>query len=90
MRDEKIGLGWLKLKALSSNPNTAKNKQKTQKNQAYNPRYSRKQRFGARPQQIVLETLSRKNPSLKKGWWSGSRCRPSVQAPVPQQQSIKN
>jgi hypothetical protein len=23
--------------------------------------------------QIVFETLSRKNPSQKKGWWSGSR-----------------
>jgi hypothetical protein len=25
--------------------------------------------------QIVHETLSRTNPSPKKGWWSGSRCR---------------
>jgi hypothetical protein len=23
-----------------------------------------------------------KNPSQKKGWWSGSRCRPWVQAPI--------
>jgi hypothetical protein len=28
------------------------------------------------PGQIILETLSRKKPITKKGWWSGSRCRP--------------
>jgi hypothetical protein len=26
--------------------------------------------------QIVLEPLCQKNPTQKKGWWSGSRCRP--------------
>jgi hypothetical protein len=25
-----------------------------------------------------------KKPTIKKGWWSGSRCRPWVQTPVPQ------
>jgi hypothetical protein len=25
------------------------------------------------PGQIVLKTLSQKNPSQKQGWWSGSR-----------------
>jgi hypothetical protein len=34
------------------------------------------------PRQIVRETLSRKNLHKKKCWWSGSRCRPWVQAPV--------
>jgi hypothetical protein len=29
--------------------------------------------------QIVLEILSQKYPSQKKGWWSGSRCRPALQ-----------
>jgi hypothetical protein len=28
------------------------------------------------PGQIVLENLSRENPSGKIGWWSGLRCRP--------------
>jgi hypothetical protein len=32
--------------------------------------------------QIVCKTLSQKHPTQKKGWWSGSRCRPSVQIPV--------
>jgi hypothetical protein len=32
--------------------------------------------------QIVCETLSRKTHHKKKGWWSGSRCKPWVQAPV--------
>jgi hypothetical protein len=32
---------------------------------------------------IVRETLSQKQPSQKKGWWSGSRYRPCVQSPVP-------
>jgi hypothetical protein len=37
----------------------------------------------SQPGQIVLETLSWKNPShKKKEWWSGSRCRPQVQTPV--------
>jgi hypothetical protein len=30
-----------------------------------------------------------KNPITKKGWWSGSRCRPWVQTPVPQK-NLKN
>jgi hypothetical protein len=30
----------------------------------------------SQPGQIVLETLSRKKNITKKGWWSGSRCRP--------------
>jgi hypothetical protein len=30
----------------------------------------------SQPRQIVLKTLSCKNPSQKKGWWGGSRCRP--------------
>jgi hypothetical protein len=38
----------------------------------------------SQPGQIVLETLSRKKPITKKGWWSGSRCRSQVQTPVPQ------
>jgi hypothetical protein len=33
--------------------------------------------------QIVHETL------MKKGWWSSSRCRPQVQAPVLQKQKNK-
>jgi hypothetical protein len=36
----------------------------------------------SQPGQIVCETLSPKYPSQKKGWWSGSRCRPRVQTPV--------
>jgi hypothetical protein len=35
---------------------------------------------------IVRKTLTQKkkiNPPQKKGWWSGSRYRPWVQAPVP-------
>jgi hypothetical protein len=30
-----------------------------------------------------------KKPVTKKGWWSGARCRPSVQAPVPQKKKKK-
>jgi hypothetical protein len=36
----------------------------------------------SQPRQIVCENLSWKYPSQKKGWWSGSRCRLWVQAPV--------
>jgi hypothetical protein len=37
----------------------------------------------SQPGQIVHETLSKKKkPIRKKGWWSGSRWRPQVQAPV--------
>jgi hypothetical protein len=32
------------------------------------------------PGQTVQETLSRKNPSQKKAWWSGSRCRPEFKS----------
>jgi hypothetical protein len=32
--------------------------------------------------QTGRETLSWKKPITKKGWWSGSRCRPWVQTPV--------
>jgi hypothetical protein len=37
----------------------------------------------SQPGQIVPKTLYQKNSSWKKGWWSGSRCRPWVQTPVP-------
>jgi hypothetical protein len=37
----------------------------------------------SQPRQKECETLSQKNLSQKKGWWSGARCRPWVQAPVP-------
>jgi hypothetical protein len=40
--------------------------------------------------QIVHETLSQKNLPQKKGWWSGSRCRPWVQTPVLQRKKKKN
>jgi hypothetical protein len=35
--------------------------------------------------QIFCRKLSqgKKNISLKRGWWSGTRCRPWIQAPVP-------
>jgi acetolactate synthase small subunit len=29
----------------------------------------------SQPRQIVLETLFKKNPSQKKGWWSVLKCR---------------
>jgi hypothetical protein len=38
----------------------------------------------SQPRQILPETPSWKNPSQKKGWWSGSRWKPWVQNPVPQ------
>jgi hypothetical protein len=31
--------------------------------------------------QIVYRILSRKHPSQKMGWWSGSRCRPCISSP---------
>jgi hypothetical protein len=49
-----------------------------------NPSYS-----GGRDQEdhgLKPETLSQKNPSQKKGGWSGSRWRPWVQVPVPHTQ----
>jgi hypothetical protein len=40
---------------------------------------------GSKPAQAnSLRDLILKNPITKMGWWSGSKCRPSVQAPVPQ------
>jgi hypothetical protein len=36
----------------------------------------------SQPGKIVCKTLSQKKPITKKGWWSGSRCRPWVQTPV--------
>jgi hypothetical protein len=48
-----------------------------------NPSYlgGRHQDCGLKPAQIVLKTLSWKKPiTQKKGWQSGSRCRPWVQA----------
>jgi hypothetical protein len=30
-----------------------------------------------------------KKPNTKKGWWSSSKCRPWVQAPVPQKKKKK-
>jgi hypothetical protein len=41
---------------------------------------------GSQPGQIVWKTLSWKKPIPKKGWWSGSRCRPWVQSPVLQKE----
>jgi hypothetical protein len=47
-----------------------------------NPSYSggrvRRWQFEARPRQIVCKTLSGKNPSQKKGWYSGSSGRMPV------------
>jgi hypothetical protein len=36
----------------------------------------------SQPRQIVWETLSWKYLTQRKGWWSGLRCRPWVEAPV--------
>jgi hypothetical protein len=41
------------------------------------------------PGQRVCENLSWKRSSQKKGWWSGSRCRPWVQVPVLQKKKKK-
>jgi hypothetical protein len=59
---------------------------------AYNPtREAEIRRITVQGQhgQIVCETLPRKNPSQTKGWWSGSRCRPRVQTPVPPNKQTK-
>jgi hypothetical protein len=40
----------------------------------------------SQPGEIVHETLALKKSITKKGWWSGSRCRPWVQSPVPPKQ----
>jgi hypothetical protein len=42
----------------------------------------RRNAIQSQPRQIVHEALSQKKPITKKGWWSGSRCRPRVQTPV--------
>jgi hypothetical protein len=39
--------------------------------------------------QIVHETLSRKYPSQKKGWWNGSRCKLCFQTSVPPKKKKK-
>jgi hypothetical protein len=36
----------------------------------------------SQPRQITCKTLSWKKSITKNGWWSSSRCRPWVQAPV--------
>jgi hypothetical protein len=36
------------------------------------------------------QTLSKKKPITKKGWWSGLRCRPWVQTTVPQKKNGPN
>jgi hypothetical protein len=41
------------------------------------------------PKEIVLKTHFRKKKITKKGWWSGSGCRPWVQAPAPQKKKKK-
>jgi hypothetical protein len=41
----------------------------------------------SQPRLIVHENLSQKNPSQKKDWWSGSRCRSRVQIPVSQKKT---
>jgi hypothetical protein len=49
----------------------------------------RKLEVWSQPGQIVQETLSQKKKTItKKGWWSGSRCRPWVQAPVQQNKQM--
>jgi hypothetical protein len=40
----------------------------------------------SQPRQIVLRDPILKKPFTKKGWWSGSRCRPWIQATVPQKE----
>jgi hypothetical protein len=35
-----------------------------------------RQKVQSQPRQIVHGIYLEKNPSQKKGWWSGSRCRP--------------
>jgi hypothetical protein len=39
--------------------------------------------------QIACKTLSQKNPTQKKGWWSGSRCRSWVPTPALQKKPTK-
>jgi hypothetical protein len=60
---------------------------------ACNPRYLggkiRRIMVQSQPGQIDGETLSQKQPITKKGWWSGSKCRPWVQTPVLQKKKKK-
>jgi hypothetical protein len=37
----------------------------------------------SQPGQTVCKTLFQKSPTQEQSWWSGSRCRPRVQTPVP-------
>jgi hypothetical protein len=55
---------------------------------ACNPSYSggrHQEDCGLKPAQAnSLQDPIWKNTSQQQGWWSGSRCRPCVQTPVPQ------
>jgi hypothetical protein len=44
--------------------------------------------FKASPASSLQDPISKK-PIRRKGWWSGSRCRPCVQAPVLQKKERK-
>jgi hypothetical protein len=73
-----------KHEALSSNPTTGKKKVKSWAlvAQACNPSYS-----GGRDQEDRgLKPAWAKKLVTKEGWWSASRCRPGVQAPIPPKQ----
>jgi hypothetical protein len=56
----------------------------------YNPKLLRGIADQSQPRHIVCKTLSQNNPSQKKGWWGGSRCRPSVQIPLLQKKKKVN
>jgi hypothetical protein len=60
---------------------------------AYNPGYSGgrdQEDLGSKPAQANSSTDPMlKKPITKKCWWSGSRCRPWVQTPVPQKKKKK-
>jgi hypothetical protein len=60
---------------------------------ACNPHYSEgrnQEDHGSRPAQAnSLQDPISKIPNTKMGWWSGSMCRPCVQAPVPQKKRKK-
>jgi hypothetical protein len=43
----------------------------------------------SQPGQIVHKRPYLEKPFTERGWWSGSRCRPWVQAPVPQKKKKK-
>jgi hypothetical protein len=60
----------------------------------YNPSYSGgrdQEALGLRPTQgnSFQDPIWKKTHHKKKGWWSDSRCRPGVQAPVPQKKRKK-